>query len=79
LYEEKVLQKWNLFGQAKTAYGLDNIKAHLKETSKSWIACIFMVHNLVKLAGQLHLCLKIVKNKLEFFSTAIKISLLKLK
>ncbi|WP_160166651.1 transposase, partial [Arcticibacter svalbardensis] len=40
------------FGQAKTAYGLDNIKARLKETSESWIACIFMVLNLVKLAGE---------------------------
>ena len=40
------------FGQAKTAYGLDNIKARLKETSESWIACIFLVLNLVKLAGE---------------------------
>lgn len=40
------------FGQAKTAYGLDKIKARLKETSQSWIACIFLVLNLVKLARQ---------------------------
>jgi hypothetical protein len=39
------------FGQAKTAYGLANIKARLKNTSESWIACIFLVLNLVKLAG----------------------------
>jgi hypothetical protein len=26
------------FGQAKTAYGLDRIKARLKETNESWIA-----------------------------------------
>jgi hypothetical protein len=38
------------FGQAKTAYGLGRIKARLKETSESWIAGIFMVLNLVKLA-----------------------------
>jgi hypothetical protein len=44
------------FGQAKTAYGLANIKARLKETSESWIACIFLVLNLVKLAGVAPLC-----------------------
>jgi len=35
------------FGQAKIAYGLDNIKAKLKETSESWIASIALVLNLV--------------------------------
>jgi transposase, IS5 family len=45
------------FGQAKTAYGLDRIKARLKDTSESWIACIFLVLNLVKLAGVALLCL----------------------
>jgi IS5 family transposase len=39
------------FGQAKTAYGLSRIKARLRNTSESWIACIFLVLNLVKLAG----------------------------
>lgn len=39
------------FGQAKTAYGLDRIKARLQDTSESWIASIFLVLNLVKLAG----------------------------
>ena len=39
------------FGQAKTAYGLNRIKARLRNTSESWIACIFLVLNLVKLAG----------------------------
>jgi len=38
------------FGQGKTAYGLNRIKARLKETSESWIAGIFLVLNLVKLA-----------------------------
>ncbi len=45
------------FGQAKTAYGLANIKARLKDTSESWIACIFLVLNLVKLAGLAPLCI----------------------
>jgi Transposase domain (DUF772). len=39
------------FGQGKTAYGLNRIKARLMTTSESWIACIFLVLNLVKLAG----------------------------
>jgi len=38
------------FGQAKTAYGLNRIKARLKQTSEAWIAGIFLVLNLVKLA-----------------------------
>ena len=40
------------FGQAKTAYGLNRIKARLRETSESWIASIILVLNLVKLAGE---------------------------
>lgn len=47
------------FGQAKTAYGLNRIKARLKETSESWIASIILVLNLVKLAG--------LKNYANFF------------
>lgn len=39
------------FGQAKTGYGLNRIKARLKETSETWIASIILVLNLVKLAG----------------------------
>ena len=39
------------FGQAKTGYGLNRIKARLKGTSETWIACIILVLNLVKLAG----------------------------
>jgi len=45
------------FGQAKTAYGLNRIKARLSNTSLSWIATIIMVLNLVKLTGQVLYCL----------------------
>jgi len=45
------------FGQGKTAYGLNRIKARLMETSESWIAGIFLVLNLVKLAGVALPCL----------------------
>lgn len=39
------------FGQAKTGYGLNRIRARLQNTSESWIASIILVLNLVKLAG----------------------------
>jgi transposase, IS5 family len=39
------------FGQAKTAYGMNRIKARLTQTSESWIATIVLVLNLVKLIG----------------------------
>lgn len=45
------------FGQAKNAYGMNRIRARLKDTSQSWIASIIMVLNLVKLAGEAPLCL----------------------
>jgi len=45
------------FGQAKTAYGMNRIKARLQGTSQSWIATIIMVLNLVKLAGEVPYCL----------------------
>ena len=44
------------FGQAKTAYGMNRIKARLAQTSQSWIATIVMVLNLVK-AGEVPYCL----------------------
>ena len=40
------------FGQAKTAYGLDRVRARLAHTSESWIASIILVLNLVNLAEQ---------------------------
>jgi transposase, IS5 family len=45
------------FGQAKNAYGMNRIRARLRDTSQSWIASIIMVLNLVKLAGEASLCL----------------------
>lgn len=44
------------FGQAKTGYGLNRIRARLKGTSESWIAGIILVLNLVRLAGEALLC-----------------------
>lgn len=45
------------FGQAKTAYGMNRIKARLQQTSESWIASIVLVLNLIKLIGGASLCL----------------------
>lgn len=45
------------FGQAKTAYGMNRIKARLSETSESWIASIVLVLNLIKLIGKAPFCL----------------------
>jgi len=53
------------FGQAKSGYGLNRIKARLKDTSESWIASIIMVLNLVKLAGAALPC-HIVRLMLSF-------------
>lgn len=38
------------FGQGKSKYGLNNIKARLADTSKSWIAAIMFIMNVLKLA-----------------------------
>jgi hypothetical protein len=51
------------FGQAKTGYGLNRIKARLKETSETWIASIILVLNLVKLAGAALPCCLFVKGE----------------
>jgi transposase, IS5 family len=45
------------FGQAKVAYGLDNIRAKLKTTSESWIATITLVLNLINLVRLAPYCL----------------------
>lgn len=47
------------FGQAKTAYGMNRIKARLQDTSESWIASIVLVLNLIKLIGMAPLSLLI--------------------
>ncbi len=67
---EKEMAQRNLiegkFGQGKLAYGLQKIKARLKDTSESWIMSIYFVMNLLRLAEKsffgfikkcfLHLC-----------------------
>lgn len=58
------------FGQAKTAFGLDRIKARTARTSESWIATIFMVLNLVKLTGRVPLFLKRI---MDYFKLQLKI------
>jgi len=62
------------FGQAKTAYGLDCIKARLRNTSESWIASIILVLNLVKLAGAALPC-TLLKWWNSFSAQGVKIDL----
>lgn len=45
------------FGQAKTAFGLNCIKAKLQNTSESWVMSIVLVLNLVQWARQALYCL----------------------
>lgn len=54
------------FGQAKTAYGMDRIRARLSQTSESWIASIVLVLNLVQLARKAPYCLS--RNIINFLS-----------
>lgn len=49
-----------LFGQAKTAYGLNRVRAKLAGTSQSWIASIVLVLNLAKWARSIPYCLSIL-------------------
>ena len=66
------------FGQAKVGYGLDNIKAKLKETSESWIATIILVLNLVNLTRLAALCPKLIEKIIEQLFYRLKISALSL-
>lgn len=59
------------FGQAKTAYGLDRIKARLAKTSESWVTSIVLVLNLVHLA-EVALLWKILINVIYEFSKAFR-------
>ena len=45
------------FGQGKNGYGLQKIKARMKETSESWIMSIYFIMNLIKLSERAFLSL----------------------
>jgi hypothetical protein len=60
------------FGQAKVAYGLDNIKAKLKDTSESWIATIILVLNLVNLTRLETLCAQMIDKIIELLCSKVK-------
>jgi IS5 family transposase len=48
------------FGQAKIAYGMNNIMAKLKTTSESWLGSIILVLNLVNLMRSIPLWIKLI-------------------
>ncbi len=51
------------FGQGKNGYGLNKIRAKLKDTSESWVACIFFIMNLINYQKKFLLCLKLQMNE----------------
>ncbi|MEO6220515.1 MAG: IS5 family transposase [Ginsengibacter sp.] len=57
------------FGQGKNAYGLQKIKARMKETSESWIMSIYFIMNLVKLSERAFL--RLLKVWLQRFMQAV--------
>jgi hypothetical protein len=59
------------FGQAKTGYGLDRIKARLSQTSESWIASIILVLNLINLTQVALLWTELVQQVIAFFESRI--------
>ncbi len=65
------------FGQAKTAYGMNRIKARLQQTSESWIATIVLVLNLIKLIGQSACCLMFLAITYSAMLTRIIVCLIK--
>lgn len=60
------------FGQGKNGYRLNYIRAKLKETSESWIGCIFFVMNLINLsAKKINSTLYWLKKALNFLITSL--------
>lgn len=59
------------FGQAKIAYGMNNIMAKLKTTSESWLGSIILVLNLVNLMRSIPLWVKL--SILQIFVLKLKI------
>ena len=58
------------FGQGKNGYNLNEIRARLKATSESWVACIFFVMNLlhyekVKIFGSIYRWLEGILSELS--------------
>lgn len=44
------------FGQGKNGYNLNEIRAKLKDTSESWVACIFFIMNLINYEKSVSFC-----------------------
>lgn len=63
------------FGQGKNGYNLNKIRAKLKETSESWVACIFFVMNLIhyQKVGIFMLYFLTVSNLLGFIKAHMKL------
>ena len=64
------------FGQAKNGYGLNKVRARLKQTSQSWIASIILVLNLVRLTREAPLWLSFSAWKKLFLSVTCYFSMI---
>lgn len=71
------------FGQGKNGYRLNYIRARLKETSESWISCIFFVMNVINMTNTMRKKINSIlnsdflglKNNFQFIFASRKFSL----
>lgn len=54
------------FGQRKNGYNLNKIRAKLKETSRSWIACLFFLMNLVQMEHK-YILARFLRSGINFY------------
>ncbi|MDH3324653.1 MAG: IS5 family transposase [Candidatus Peregrinibacteria bacterium] len=62
------------FGQGKNGYRLNQVRARLKSTSESWVACIFFVMNLINYQKKVVFCafFKLRSPVVNYWSIIIK-------
>lgn len=66
------------FGQAKNAYGLNNIQAKRSDTSESWISAIFFIMNLIclgKIAKKFSSFWSFLTNQIEIYVKRVELRL----
>jgi IS5 family transposase len=65
------------FGQGKNGYRLNQIRAKLKNTSESWVSCIFFVMNLVNYQKKMIFCALFKQEEKQFYFWTQKLVLIK--
>jgi hypothetical protein len=56
------------FGQAKNGYRLNQIRAKLRETSESWVSCVFFIMNLINYQKKVLFCSFLTRLNAVFLS-----------